>query len=97
MEQLEVASPVADAAIVKIDPAPRPSDLEGKRIGLYWNYKPGGDVALKRIQEILAERFPSATFVHAQGSVGGTVKHLTPKGADDFASQIDVVVGTTGD
>jgi hypothetical protein len=97
VEQLEVANPVADAAIVKIDPAPRPDGLENKRIGLYWNYKPGGDVALERIEQVLGERYPSASFVHAQGTVGGTVKHLTPKAADEFASQIDVVVGTTGD
>jgi hypothetical protein len=97
MVQLEVANPVAEAAIKSIEPAARPTDLDGKRIGLYWNFKPGGNVALDRVQSRLADLLPNASFQRYQGTVGGTVKHLTPTAADQIAANSDVLVGTTGD
>lgn len=44
--ELEVANPVALSASVKITPAGRISDLADKTIGLYWNFKPGGNIGL---------------------------------------------------
>lgn len=97
MVKLVVANPVAESAIQKIDAAPRPSDLSGTRVGLYWNLKPGGNIGLDRIESLLRERYPSATFLRFQGSVGASVRHLTPKDADKVAAECQVVVGTTGD
>ena len=50
MYQLDVMNPVAPVLgeVHATPPAPRPSSLEGKTIGLVWNGKANGDVALKR-------------------------------------------------
>jgi hypothetical protein len=32
-------------------------DLTGKRVGLYWNTKPNGDVFLSRLAELIEEKF----------------------------------------
>ena len=97
MAKLIVANPVAFADTFKIDPAKRPTDLSGTRIGLYWNMKPGGDDGLDRVEKLLREKYPTAEFVRLQGSVGASVRHLTPGDADRIAANCQVVVGTTGD
>jgi len=95
--KLVVANPMAASTVVTIPPAPRPRDLDGRAIGLYWNIKAGGDVALERAETQLAQRYPGATFVHLVGSIGSTVRHLTPRDADRIAATCAAVVGTTGD
>ena len=94
---LEVANPVAESVIPKLKHATRPADLSGARVGLYWNFKPGGNVGLDQIAVRLRERFPAATFAHFEGAVGASVRHVTPAQADEIAQLCDVVVGTTGD
>jgi hypothetical protein len=95
--EIEVANPVAESVIPQIGHAKRPADLTGARIGLYWNFKPGGNIGLDHVAALLGERFPAATFAHFQGAVGASVRHVTPSQADEIAKQCDVVVGTTGD
>ena len=97
MVKLEIANPVAESALAHIDPAKRPADLAGKRIGLYWNMKPGGNVGLDQVEKRLAERYPTAQFFRFQGSVGASVRHVTPKDVAAIAKDCEVVVGTTGD
>jgi hypothetical protein len=95
--KLEVANPVAESVIPKLKHATRSADLSGARVGLYWNFKPGGNVGLDQVAVRLGELFPAATFTRFQGAVGASVRHVTPKQADEIAAQCDVVVGTTGD
>jgi hypothetical protein len=95
--ELEVANPVAESASVSITPAARLADLADKKIGLYWNFKPGGNIGLDRVATLLAERYPGITFRHFEGTVGAAVRHITPQQADDAAAEFDAVVGTTGD
>ena len=83
--------------VTEIPPADRPTDLSGKTIGLYWNIKAGGDVALDRTEELLRTRYPDAQFVKLLGSIGSTVRHLTNADSDHVAKTCHVVVGTTGD
>lgn len=97
MATLKVMNPVAEAIEQHVDPAPRDADLSHARVGLYWNLKAGGDVALGRIQERLKERFPGARFERFQGDVGHIMRHVTPAEAERIAKRVDVVVGTTGD
>jgi hypothetical protein len=97
MSELRVFNPVAEVVEVRVKPARRPSSLEGKRVGLYWNYKSGGDLALDRVEELLHERYPKAQFAHFRGDVGFTVKYGTEKLADQVAASCDVVVGSTAD
>jgi hypothetical protein len=95
--ELEVANPVAESASVSIIPAARLADLAGKKIGLYWNFKPGGNIGLDRVAALLEQRYPTVTFSRFQGGIGAAVRHLTTQQADDAAAEFDAVVGTTGD
>ncbi len=97
MSIIKVRNPVAEPVARKVEPAPRLGDLDGRRIGLYWNMKGGGDVALARIREVLGERYPGASFAEYQGSVGGLMRHCTAADADRIAKEVDAVIGTTSD
>lgn len=97
MARLVVANPVATRNVNEIPPAARPAGLAGKSIGLYWNIKAGGDIALDRTEELLRARYPDATFVRLLGSIGSTVRHLTSADSDAIAKTCHAVVGTTGD
>ncbi len=51
--ELTILNPVAQLASDLGEPpsAPqRPRTLEGRRVGLYWNRKPGGNFALERFE-----------------------------------------------
>ena len=97
MAQLEVLNPAAEAEEKIIPPATRPKDLSGKRVGLYWNIKSGGDAALDRVEALLKERFSGITTRRHMGSVGFMMRHLTPGDAERIAQTCDLVVGTTND
>ena len=97
MARLEIMSPVATTVEHSVKPARRPSDLDGLKIGLYWNMKAGGDAALDRTEELLRGRFPKATFRRYTGSVGWLMRHCTAEDADRIASEVHAVVGTTAD
>ncbi len=97
MFTLKVLDPVAPAVEKKVAPAPRVTDLAGKRVGLYWNMKGGGDVALQRIEEVLGARYAGITFSHHQGDIGAMTRRVTKGAADKIASSVDALIGTTAD
>jgi hypothetical protein len=97
MAQLEVLNPVAATVPHSVKSAPRLHGLEGATIGLYWNMKAGGDVALDRTEELLRQRFPGSKFRRYTGSVGWLMRHCTAEDADRIASEVHAVVGTTND
>lgn len=97
MARLEVLSPVAETVRYRVEPAPRRPDLSGRTVGLYWNMKAGGDVALEEVARLLAERFPGLRFRRYTGSVGALMRHATPRDAERMARECDAVIGTTGD
>ena len=97
MARLEILNPVAKTVEYSVKPARRPSDLDGLRIGLYWNMKAGGDAALDRTEQLLRGRFSKATFRRYTGSVGFIMRHCTAEDADRIASEVHAVVGTTAD
>jgi hypothetical protein len=59
---LQVLNPVGVLKYSPIPPAKRLKDLKNKKIGLYWNRKARGDVALERVKELLSERFEGMIF-----------------------------------
>lgn len=59
---LRVFNPVAIHRFTPLSPARRLPDLKNKKIGLYWNHKARGNVALDRVQELLSERYEGITF-----------------------------------
>ncbi len=97
MVKLQVLNPQAKTEIAPINTASRVGDLTGKTIGLYWNMKAGGDVALERTAHHLSQRFSGVEFRNYMGSVGGMLRHATGEDADRVAAECDAVVGTTSD
>ena len=97
MAQLELLNPVAETVHQVIQPAPRLTDFKGKRIGLYWNMKAGGDLALARVAEHLTSQYDGLTAQEYVGSVGFIMRHMTPEDADRVARECDAVIGTTSD
>jgi hypothetical protein len=93
--QLETLSPVAlcqgsiNASTLKV----RPKSLEGQHIGLLWNSKRGGDVALRRAGQALEARFPSCQFTFFPSSIPSTPAILERvKG-----SECGIFLGATAD
>ena len=73
-------------------PAPRPASLDGVTVGLLWNDKRGGDVALRRAGRLLQERYDNVKVVPYQGP-RGYPRALLEKAFEEC----DVFVGSTGD
>lgn len=59
---MNVLNPVGILRYRPIPPAPRVKDLNHRKIGLYWNHKARGDVALKRVAQLLSQRYEGLTF-----------------------------------
>ncbi len=97
MVKLQILNPQASTAVTPASLASRVYDLSGKTIGLYWNMKAGGDVALEQTERILGQRFPDAKFNSYVGSVGASMRHATAEDAERVARECDAVVGTTAD
>ena len=60
-----LVSPEAVTEIGKRTANPHPGDLSGKRVILYWNGKPNGDVFLVRIGQLMAQRIPDSIVIKA--------------------------------
>ena len=90
-ERLEVLNPVADTMARAVGTVPRPKDLANKRLGLFWNSKIGGDVALLRVAELLGNRFPGVSCELIHSGKPGTKEQMAQ------AKRYDVVLGATGD
>ena len=93
MAILEVLNPVAATR----DPnpaktAPRPATLAGKKVGLVWNGSPGGDVALKRVGELIRDRVPSVSVEFYSGT-----KPVRKPLLEQALRECDVFVGATAD
>lgn len=95
--RLEILNPQAQTAEETVKAAPRSPDLRGKRIGLYWNMKAGGDHALSSAAELLATRYPNTTFKRYWGEVGGLIRMATASDVSRIASECDAVIGTSSD
>jgi hypothetical protein len=91
--KLEVLNPrgVVEAKTATA-PAPRLTDLAGKRVGLYNNGKPGLDNFLAVFEELLKKKYPIVTTNQIKGSF-----EITDKDAAAWAPQIDTFVYGVGD
>jgi hypothetical protein len=67
--------------------APRVTDLAGKKIGLYWNGKPDGNLFFDRVQELLKKKFPTITVMRYSGAfdIGDKLAAKMAKEVDTFA------------
>jgi hypothetical protein len=94
---LHVMNPVAQKVEEKGSSAPRLPNLEGKFIGLYWNFKAGGDAALRRAGELLKSRFAGLETKLYVGSIGGSNHFLTKDDAKRIAGECVGMIGSTAD
>ena len=91
MEKLTVRNPVALLPDIKTPLAPRPLSLHGLTLGLWWNLKEGGDVAVEYIGEVLQKRY--GMKLHKEYSAYPGPKHMI----ESMAKTANVVLGSTGD
>lgn len=93
MERLEVLNPVASRDSLSFATTSRVPDLRDLTVGLVWNFKIGGDVAMRRIAENLKRKLGygfnvvefSDEFPFAETTI------------ENIAETCDVVIGSTGD
>jgi hypothetical protein len=88
----EVLSPNAECDVVFHEPAPRPLELNHKKVGLYWNGKPDGDVLLNAIGEVLQRRFTGIKPLWFNPGFP-----LTQETKKQIAERADVVISAIGD
>lgn len=65
---------------------PRVADLEGKRIGIYWNGKQDGDYFWDVVEGLLMGKYPNATILryNGPGDLGDTLAAKMAREVDTF-------------
>lgn len=90
---LEVLNPRGEIAPPPtLTPTPRVGDLAGKKIGIYWNGKSGGNNFWDVAEELLKEKFPTATIFRYKGPFD-----LGEKLAGTLAKEVDIFIYGVGD
>lgn len=93
MKEIKAFNPVAKIAARRFKVAERPKSLENKTIGLFWNGKGGGDIALRRmadnIKKELGYEFKIKEFKDDFPS--------SPYMIEKVSSSCAAVIGATGD
>ncbi len=67
-------------------PQPRIADLSGKRVGIYWNGKAGGNYFWNVVEQLVKERIPNVTVVRYEGAydLGETLAAKMAREVDAF-------------
>ena len=94
MFTLEVLNPVGLSAgeATITGAARRPQSLDGLTLGLLWNFKRGGEVALAKAAELLQSKYKNLKVIRYDGSIP-IDKHLLEKAK----VECDIFVGSTAD
>ena len=95
-KMLEVLNPVAirQGEVGQCSLAPRPKSLNGKKVGLLWNGKRNGDIALARAGELLKSRFRDVQLIRIDST---TTDHFPPEVMEYAKKECEVAIGSTGD
>ena len=103
VQQWELVNPAGVIKITPIKMPPRISTLEGKTIGLKWNMKPGGNIFLDRVAELLKEKVPFAKIIKFYEVEPTTVPQSANMDVADQKARIiakykpDIVIGSQCD
>ncbi len=90
---LTVLNPRGEITLPPISPpSARISDLKGKKIGHYWNEKPGGLHFWNSVEQVLKEKLPNTTVLRYSGSFD-----LGDKLAAKMAKEVDAFLYGVGD
>ena len=99
-DHFEVLSPWADADPIPLRGiSPRLDNLEGKRIGLFANYKRSAVPQANMVEKKLKEKFPTIQTV-LYHSTGPNVNEIETEHREKFiawAKSVDAVIATVGD
>lgn len=92
---LRILNPVGILNVQPLSPAKRLSDLKNKKIGLYWNRKARGNVALDRVKELLSQKYDGLSFEWFETPVS---VEASPQWFENVKKKgVHGVVGATGD
>jgi hypothetical protein len=98
---LEVLTPMGKTiSRADLHPAPRLTDLRNRKICLMWNGKKHGDVLLKRLAEVLGNRFEDTEFVELPSGEGREWSEYPDEetiGAMAEKHNCEAVIGAIGD
>jgi hypothetical protein len=89
---MKVLNPVASQDTREFPLAARASSLDGVTLGLAWNGKPGGEIALERIAQKIQERHSDVKVLKLYDDIPFGRETI-----DKCIAKADVVVGSTGD
>ena len=88
--------PTAENDIKEIPVNPRTGDLNGNVVGFLWNEKPNGDFLLRRIEELLSQKYKQVRTtweqvegLHTSAEVASEIQKI--------AAAADTVLIATGD
>ena len=98
-QQYAVMNPVAEVQVQKSGLADRFPDLNGKRIGLFWNGKPNGDVFLEEVALELGSRFRGLQTVKTW-EIAPETKTVYGNSAENLkriSQCADFIIGASGD
>ncbi len=98
--QYEVLSPWAEVDPIPLRGiSPRVTDLAGKRIGLFRNFKRAARPILTVVESKLKERFPTAEFSWFDSTAANVLETETENRArfEEWAKSVDTVVAAVGD
>jgi hypothetical protein len=93
----EIMVPMATGRVTKAEGAPGLKTLDGKRVGLFWNTKPNGDVFLLRIGERLKERFENIQLIEFMPGKADSAIGAPAVALKEAATRCDAVLLSTGD
>ncbi len=88
----EVLNPVAEYETLMLALSPRLADLDEKKVGLFWNGKPNGDLLLEAIARLLERRFKHIKTIKFNLSIS-----VGPENRRQMAEQCDAVIAAIGD
>lgn len=79
----------------KVQLSKRLDSLNGKRIGLLWNNRPGGERILNHVVELLAQKYKfSGVYFTKKRLIGNAAPREI---IEDLASRVDAVIVGVGD
>jgi hypothetical protein len=81
---------------ITVAPARRLKTLQGKRLAVIWNQKLGGDIFLKRVSEVLTDRY-GVSGIEWISDKGYTNRVIEQAAVDHIVRTCDVAVLGTGD
>jgi hypothetical protein len=94
MFTLEVLNPVAqsEGEIKVASAARRPRSLDGLTLGLLWNAKRGGEIALTKVGELISNMYQNVKVIRYDGSMPCDEEII-----ERATRECDIIVGSTGD